>query len=43
MKKLTEQQLIDNVAKFYEIIEKYLPAGERRTNLIKFYKGIEIT
>jgi hypothetical protein len=43
MKKLTEQQLIDNVAKFYEIIEKYLPAGERKTKLINFYKKIEIT
>lgn len=43
MKKLTEQQLIDNISKFYDIIHKYLPEGERRSKLIKFYESIEIT
>lgn len=43
MKKLTEQQIIDNLAKFYDLIDKYLPEGERKTKLIKFYKDREVT
>jgi len=43
MKQLTEQKLIDNVAKFYDLINKYLPDNSRTKKLIKFYEGIEVT
>lgn len=43
MKELSEQQLIDNVEKFYDLIKKYLPDNERTKKLIKFYKSIEVT
>jgi len=43
MKVLTEQQIIDNLEKFYALITKYLPDDKRTKDLIKFYKGIEIT
>jgi len=43
MKQLTEQQLIENVAKFYDLIKKYLPDNARTKKLIKFYEGIEVT
>jgi hypothetical protein len=43
MKKLTEQELIENVEKFYGLIEKYLPNNERTSKLLEFYRGIETT
>jgi len=43
MKQLTEQQLIDNLAKFYDLMKKYLPDNARTKKLIKFYEGIEVT
>jgi hypothetical protein len=43
MKQLTEQELISNVEKFYDLIKKYLPDNERTKKLIKFFKGIEVT
>lgn len=43
MKKLSEQQILENVAKFYNLIEKYLPEGDRKTKLLSFYKDRELT
>lgn len=43
MKKLTEEQIKQNLEKFYSLIEKYLPDGERKSKLIKLYNSIELT
>ena len=43
MKKLTEEQILENLDKFYGYITKYLPTGDRQDKLIEFYKGIEVT
>lgn len=40
--KLTEEQLLANVDKFYSLIDKYIP-GERGKKLKDFYKTIEET
>jgi len=42
MKKLKEQDLVDNLGKFYDLLSKYLPDNKRTSNLINFYKSIEI-
>ena len=42
MKKLTEQQIQENLVKFYGIIEKYI-SGERKDKLLEFYKSRELT
>lgn len=41
MKKLSEEQLIENVQKFIGYIEKYI-SKERADKLITFYQGIEL-
>ena len=43
MKKLTEEQIIQNLDKFYGYITKYIPTGDRQDKLLEFYKGIEVT
>jgi len=40
--KLTAEQILENVTKFYEYIDKYI-TGQRKDQLIKFYKSIEQT
>jgi hypothetical protein len=40
--KLTAEQMLDNVNKFYEYIDKYI-TGTRKDQLIQFYKSIEQT
>ena len=42
MKQLTEQQLVANLEKFYDLINKHMPNNERTKKLVKFYKGIEV-
>lgn len=42
MKILSEEQIQENLQKFYELIEKYI-SSPRKEALIEFYKGIEIT
>ena len=41
MKKLTAEQIQENLDKFYSYIDTYIP-GERGERLKVFYKGIEI-
>jgi len=43
MVKLTEEQIMEKLERFYEIIETYLPANERTEKLKRFYKDREIT
>jgi hypothetical protein len=43
MKKLTEEQILENLGKFYGYITKYIPTGDRQDKLLEFYKGIEVT
>ena len=43
MKKLTEEQILQNLDKFYGYITKYIPTGDRQDKLLEFYKGIEVT
>jgi hypothetical protein len=40
MKKLTAEEIIENLNKFYSYIEKYI-SGDRKDKLLAFYKGIE--
>lgn len=40
MKKLTAEEISENLEKFYSYIEKYI-TGERKTKLIDFYKSVE--
>jgi hypothetical protein len=40
--KLTAEQMVDNVNKFYEYIDKYI-SGQRKDQLKQFYKSIEQT
>ena len=42
MKKLTDQQILDNLNKFYHYIEKYI-TSDRKTTLLNFYKDREVT
>jgi len=42
MKKLTDQQILDNLNKFYQYIEKYI-TSDRKTTLLNFYKDREVT
>ena len=42
MKKLTEEQLLENLNKFYSYIEKYVDQ-DKKDQLIEFYKGREET
>ena len=42
MRQLTPEQILENLNKFYSIIEKYI-TGDRKDKLIAFYKGIEET
>jgi hypothetical protein len=40
MKKLTAEEIIENLSKFYSYIEKYI-SGDRKDMLLSFYKDIE--
>jgi hypothetical protein len=40
MKKLTAEEIIENLSKFYSYIEKYI-SGDRKDKLLSFYKDIE--
>jgi len=40
---LTEEQIMENSEKFFGLIDKYLPDGERKTKLTQFYKDMELT
>ncbi len=40
--KLTAEQMLENVNKFYEYIDKYI-TGSRKDQLVNFYKSIEQT
>lgn len=42
MKQLSPEQILDNLNKFYSIIDKYI-TGDRKDKLIELYKGIEET
>jgi hypothetical protein len=42
MKKLSEEQILENLDKFYGYINKYV-TSERNDALIEFYKGREVT
>ena len=42
MKKLTEEQIIENLNKFYGFIEKYI-TSDRKDALLEFYKNREVT
>jgi len=42
MKKLSAEQIQQNVIKFNEYIEKYI-TGDRKTKMLDFYKELEIT
>lgn len=42
MRQLTPEQILENLNKFYSIIDKYV-TGDRKDKLIDFYKGIEET
>lgn len=42
MKKLTEEQIIENLNKFYGFIEKYI-TSDRKDTLLEFYKNREVT
>ena len=41
MNKLSEKQLLANLERFYDLIDKYLPDSERTKKLKSFYKSIE--
>jgi hypothetical protein len=41
MNKLSEEQLLSNLERFYDLIDKYLPDSERTKKLKSFYKSIE--
>jgi len=40
MKKLTAEEIIENLSKFYSYIDKYI-SGDRKDKLLSFYKDIE--
>ena len=42
MKKLSPEQMADNLAKFYSLIDKYI-SGDRKDKLLEMYKNIEET
>ena len=42
MKKLNPEQMADNLAKFYSLINKYI-SGDRKDKLLEMYKDIEET
>lgn len=42
MKKLTEEQILENLQKFYGYIDKYI-ASDRKDALLEFYKSREVT
>lgn len=42
MKQLSPEQILENLNKFYSIIDKYI-TGDRKDKLIDLYKGIEET
>lgn len=42
MKKLSIEQMADNLAKFYSLIDKYI-SGDRKDKLLEMYKDIEET
>jgi len=42
MKKLTEEQILENLQKFYGFIEKYI-TSDRKDALLEFYKNREVT
>jgi hypothetical protein len=42
MKNLSPEQMADNLAKFYSLIDKYI-SGDRKDKLIEMYKDIEET
>lgn len=42
MKQLTEEQILENLQKFYGYIEKYI-TSDRKDSLIEFYKAREVT
>ena len=42
MKKLTEEQILENLQKFYGYIDKYI-TSDRKDSLLEFYKGREVT
>jgi len=42
MKKLSPEQMADNLAKFYSLIDKYI-SGDRKDKLLEMYKDIEET
>lgn len=42
MKVLSEEQLIENLNKFYSLIDKYVE-DPRKSRLIEYYKSIEVT
>jgi hypothetical protein len=43
MKKLTQEEILEKLERFYELIYTYLPANERRDKLVDFYKSRELT
>ena len=42
MKKLTEEQILENLQKFYGYIDKYI-TSDRKDALLEFYKSREVT
>jgi HD superfamily phosphohydrolase YqeK len=42
MKNLSPEQMAENLAKFYSLIDKYI-SGDRKDNLLEMYKDIEET
>jgi hypothetical protein len=42
MKKLTEEQILENLQKFYGYIDKYI-TSDRKDSLLEFYKEREVT
>ena len=42
MKKLTEEQILENLSKFYGFIEKYI-TSDRKEALLEFYSNREVT
>jgi hypothetical protein len=42
MKSLSPEQMIENLSKFYSLIDKYI-SGERKDKLLEMYKDIEET
>jgi len=43
MKTLTQEQILQNLDRFYGLIKQYLPDNERRKKLLDFYSSIELT